>query len=497
MIKHIIINIISILFLLPLYTKGAEKDSLIIIPENTYNNPAINFYRYSNSYSGVDMSFLTNDNNAYIMQQGKGENMMKVVAYSWIPLNANNKIWGKASYRNSTKKSVTWNETSDAHLLYPYIMADSVGGDLYGQTYSFEGGYAFKKNNIVVGASIAYRAAIEYRNIDPRPRNIISDLNVTGGIAWNMPTYILGASASYSGYNQKNDVDFYSQLGNAYIYTMTGLGNTYTRFDGTRTTSEYNGNTLNLSFQLRPVKYTGIWANAIYEVSNTTKRLTTENNIPLTVMNEQKFSIDATWLTIINDCHKIGININSEILKRNGKENLFNSGNGSSMEIIGNRNPYNEDRIKYGLQFLYSYPINQNYTINLKPTAEQYNMDMAHIDNNRRMEFKRSSLGAIIANNISLKKWSLNVNAAAYYQPVTSSLLNIEGITDSGIEKMIRNNFNVLTTNRNTLLVSANAIIPIKIYKSTIETGIQYRIEKYINNLGNNNNLEMNLGIHF
>lgn len=36
-------------------------------------------------------------------------------------------------------KNLKWNETTDWELLYPYLLADLVGGDLSKEIYSFTG----------------------------------------------------------------------------------------------------------------------------------------------------------------------------------------------------------------------------------------------------------------------------------------------------------------------------------------------------------------------
>lgn len=52
-------------------------------------------------------------------------------------------LWGNAAYRNGTTRNVRFCETTDYPLLYPYLMADTVGGNTHGEYYHFMGGFSY------------------------------------------------------------------------------------------------------------------------------------------------------------------------------------------------------------------------------------------------------------------------------------------------------------------------------------------------------------------
>lgn len=107
----------------------------------------------------------------------------------------NSSLWGEARYKNGKKTGRRWNETSDYLLLYPYVMGDTVGGDLKSEQYYFSGGYAYRKGSYTIGAEGSYGADIEYRNADPRPKNLTGDLYFTIGMSWKTGNhYALGYS---------------------------------------------------------------------------------------------------------------------------------------------------------------------------------------------------------------------------------------------------------------------------------------------------------------
>ena len=113
---------------------------------------------------------------------------------SWIKLSDRTRLWGNARYTTGKETGVVWNETADFELLYPYVMADSFGGDLSLQEYAFTGGYSGRAGKFTWGIEGSYRAALEYRNRDPRPKNIVSDLDFAGGGSVRLGKYVVGIS---------------------------------------------------------------------------------------------------------------------------------------------------------------------------------------------------------------------------------------------------------------------------------------------------------------
>ena len=104
-------------------------------------------------------------------------------------------------------------------------MADTAGGDLNTESYTFCGGYSRIYKHFSWGLSGDYRAMIEYRKTDPRPRNIVSDLKLSGGAAWQVHTrYLIGGAVYGSIYRQRNSMKFLSDLGVSIVYQMLGLG---------------------------------------------------------------------------------------------------------------------------------------------------------------------------------------------------------------------------------------------------------------------------------
>ena len=141
------------LFLLPAL-QGAERDSLSLLRtiaeyealpakwiETVYTNPATRYYQHCTSLTRISLNGVYGkENEAALLQAGDGYLKGAADVSSWIKLSDRTRLWGNARYTTGKETGVVWNETADFELLYPYVMADSIGGDLSLQEYAFTGG---------------------------------------------------------------------------------------------------------------------------------------------------------------------------------------------------------------------------------------------------------------------------------------------------------------------------------------------------------------------
>lgn len=86
-----------------------------------------------------------------------------------MPLGENSKTWGNAYFKKGKREKVEWNETSDYLMVYPYVVADSVGGDMDFEEYYFAGDTR-RNINVSLGGICQLRALIEYRENRSPPR---------------------------------------------------------------------------------------------------------------------------------------------------------------------------------------------------------------------------------------------------------------------------------------------------------------------------------------
>lgn len=152
------------LFLLPAL-QGAERDSLSLLRtiaehealpakwiETVYTNPATRYYQHCTSLTRISLNGVYGkENEAALLQAGDGYLKGAADVSSWIKLSDRTRLWGNARYTTGKETGVVWNETADFELLYPYVMADSIGGDLSLQEYAFTGGYSGRAGKFTWG----------------------------------------------------------------------------------------------------------------------------------------------------------------------------------------------------------------------------------------------------------------------------------------------------------------------------------------------------------
>lgn len=227
------------------------------------------------------------ESKALIHEEGKGDTGGVFDAESFIRLGRNSSARGSAQYRRALKRDVYMNETTDYLLLRPYVLVDTLSGDLQHESYQFSGGWSHLENGLLIDLGGEYRAAHEYRNVDPRPRNISSDLKASAsvGAVGNRVT-ILG-TIGYRRYRQSQDVVFMSQSGaNTALFHATGLGHDYYRFRSTGifAATRYSGDGFNAGLLVKDFR-SNLCAGIRYDYLSTTRFLANQNDAPLTMLH--------------------------------------------------------------------------------------------------------------------------------------------------------------------------------------------------------------------
>ena len=142
------------------------------------------------------------------------------------------------------------------------------------------------------------RAGQEYRQVDPRPHNVVSDFTIKLGVGMQFPQYVLGLDLQGRLYKQDQDIDFFYPPGasSSELY-MTGLGSYYTRYSLNSESFNigYDGKGCLLAAQLMPRHAKGWYARAAFE-SLTTERLNKSNNtVPITRLKTRQATLSAAY----------------------------------------------------------------------------------------------------------------------------------------------------------------------------------------------------------
>ena len=219
-----------------------------------FDNPAFKHVKYPVTLNEIKAgTVLRNEDLAAVQAEGNGQRTGLVEVKAFIR-KRNQSLWGSARYEGGLKMGRKWSETSDYHLLYPYVMGDTVGGDLKSECYAFAGGYSHRKGKYTLGVEASYEAVIEHRNADPRPKNLSGKLYISLGAARQINNnYAVGISVLAHKYKQTNDLQFYNELGVPNIYHFTGLGTDYYRFRGAKGSAFYKGRSFGGSIGLIPL----------------------------------------------------------------------------------------------------------------------------------------------------------------------------------------------------------------------------------------------------
>lgn len=168
-----------------------------------------------------------------VVQNGDDHNIYGLEAESYYKLSNVATVWGHAGYHNSKTRNVAFCDVIGYETVAPFVIGDDIGGDLTSQQYDFGGGWGRTFGQWAMGVQGSYTAAIAHRAVDPRVRNIVSDLNVAiGGAHAVGQSYMVGLNCGVKVYHQNTDVDFYNPVTHAITMVYTGLGGTASRFKG-------------------------------------------------------------------------------------------------------------------------------------------------------------------------------------------------------------------------------------------------------------------------
>ena len=296
---------ITLLLFWPLFTiQAADIDSAYVdrhslwryTSDEALQNPAMMPHAYLKPFTelSVECDYLK-QTDAFCIENGTGYFLSEVAARTFTKLTPTSVVWGEAAYSNNNHYSRAYNNVADFDLLYPDVIADSIGGDTRRERYLFSGGYAVEKGLWQLGGELKFRAEQEYRTTDPRMRSVVSDLQLKAGVARTLGSYRIGIDAQGNIYRQTADVDFYGETNGMGELQLTGLGTSYVRFSGSNRDIFYEGKGGLLAIDVQPVASTG-WFAHIGHSLHEYQRLSDEyNSLPLTTLYRQQSDLTIGW----------------------------------------------------------------------------------------------------------------------------------------------------------------------------------------------------------
>ena len=375
----------------------AESQMWQMTPQ-AFVNPAMKQWMLPVSVSAIEVSYnRTRLNRAIDAQQGEGADALTACAESYMKYRTST-LWGAASYSNGHKFNPVWNESSDLSLIYPYVVADSIGGNIKSETYSLAGGYADHTDSWAWGATISYVAGLSYRNVDPRPRNVSGRLDITAGGAWRIPStdYRLGLSAGYMRYKQSGDIEFVNDLADNRIWHLTGLGTNYDRFSSQGYSHSYQGHRLSATVGLHPQSGRGLSLTGGVERFMFDHILTSLNNMPLQSADETIRQFEAAWLQP-GDRHDLAAAIDFMTGNRQGTENIFGDAAAGIYPQIGALRMYRHSITQASLRLLWQYRSMRATMVALTPRIAFSRSRQSYADPYRLMVLSAVTAGLEVA----------------------------------------------------------------------------------------------------
>lgn len=411
-------------------------------------NPSSRSYSNRLSANKLHASYENLNGNEGLQQTGKKSQIYQVNADGFLRKN-NHTMWGYATYKNGNKDNIQWNETSDFELVYPYVMADTVGGNkLKFEEYSFMGGYSQGLKNISWGLQLQYRALMEYREQDPRPDNIVSDLEITSGVNYKLSNlYAFGLGLLYQKYKQQNDLVFYSTLGAPRIYHYTGLGTTSYMFSGNNSKTLLDGHSIGFNLQLLPISNNGISTSLNYRSFTFEKLIPDFQYLPISKLKENTYQTIISYKKEIKSI-SFGIKLNTEYKNRIGTEYKFHSPQFGNYEKISEDEMFFNKSISSRLILLYENKLNKALTWNIQPNISIFNMDQKYKSPIRKMKISSLTPGLNfgISKIADLSRFSIN-GILAYTMNIYSEFQFNEAAESNYIYNILQKNHNYLSSN--------------------------------------------------
>lgn len=363
-----------------LSTALSERQSPIAgIGYTVLGNPALQPYAWQKNFSILRLSGIyRNENSPIIMQYGKGDRSANFQVNSYIRLNPQSTVWGNAGYSFGNQKDIYMNSVADFELLYPYIMADTIGGDLTTETYTFRGGYAHNNNCFSWGVTGHYRASIEYRNVDPRPRNVVSDLKLSCGAAYKIsPSYLLGSALHGQIYRQRSDIKFMSDLGATRIFHLLGMGMYSTRFSDGNSGALYDGHTLGATLDFMPFDHNGLHASFGIDQFQVKQTLFSHNYLPLNSLKEMRITGLIAWKKSTIDKEK-GIELSGWYKNRKGTEFIYGEGGSDNYPKINDSELYINKQYLLSFKGIWGWKEIGKSEIYIQPQAKLYSLESSY-----------------------------------------------------------------------------------------------------------------------
>lgn len=158
------------------------------------------------------------------LAEGNKGNHVRMEAGGYRVMPSKGIFSGRAAWETGVNRNTAWTNVRDAEKLYPYLVADSVGGDYHHEAYELEGSWAFYQGKGIYGLRAGFRGEMAYRLRDPRPKNTVSELSLNPGAMWFPGRWYAGAFFKYTFYRQHLDMKIEEPYRKDKFFVLKGMG---------------------------------------------------------------------------------------------------------------------------------------------------------------------------------------------------------------------------------------------------------------------------------
>ena len=387
--------------------------------------PATMHFADTANYSAVALTADSErSGRAAVVQNGRGHDLYGLSAESYYKLSTAATVWGHAAYHNGVTRNVALCDAVDYETVGPFVIGDDTGGDLKSQRYDFGGGWSRAYKAWSIGLDAGYRAEIAHRPVDPRVRDIVSDLNVGIGASRLLGRrYMLGLNCGIRVYHQDCDVDFYNPVTHAITMVYTGLGGMSGRFKGADARTASNRLTgFRASIQLVPKSHSdSFYATVSAETTDAALILNGYNNLKFGTVATKNVTAQVSRL-MSSGQFSFFPSISGRYTDRVATENLFGS-SAENYEKIGERKNYHHSRLAVALSLPTSWHTSDRMAQVSADIRLTYLSDKEYlIDPDRRVatDCLTGSAALEVTKRIG-SNWALGLNLGYGYRAIMST----------------------------------------------------------------------------
>lgn len=342
-------------------------------------------YERAANYTDLSMGYHNSTQDLYLQQTGAGSQGYQIGTKSYQRVsNSGFQLWGEAFYENTKIKDQRFNEQIDYDKIYPYVLSDSVGGDLNQERYYIQGGMAKQVGDWDYGLSASYLANQAYRKVDPRPINTSSDLKIQLASSYQLNTkYRLGIALDGGKYIQQSSVNFVSQLFQSPLYHDAGFGANnllLMSYSSTQHMSySYGG-----SMTLIPANQQGLYASLKYLKTDLDKSVS-GIYAPVSSFQQQQVKVAVGYNKSFSEGASLKLDATAAAQKKTGEESIFYiDPSRNSLQLLSNNETFSDrqehytfnalwsqDRAHYSWNILLKTAYDKQYTYYLLPERQQ------------------------------------------------------------------------------------------------------------------------------